>query len=118
MYQATYPRDFSRPWRMLIKIDDYLHCMTQIFSDKTKFNIVKTDPTQTQLNTLQSYLRTILNRGEITTSEYNDMRPISTRPAKAHGTLNNGQSLEYVIKLITRNIDADLVSFPVPQKES
>ena len=30
-------------------------------------------------------MRTILNRGEISNSEYDNMRPISTQPARAHG---------------------------------
>jgi hypothetical protein len=29
-------------------------------------------------------LRTILNRGEISISEYDNMQPISTQPARAH----------------------------------
>ena len=43
------------------------------------------DNTITQLSTLQNYLRTIYNRGEITVDEYNTIRPQSTKPARAHG---------------------------------
>jgi hypothetical protein len=35
------------------------------------------------LNTLQQYLRTIHNRDEIDDTIYNDVRPQSTRPARA-----------------------------------
>ena len=70
---------------VLININDYILCMTDLFSDKTKFSKVKVDSTLTQLNSLQNYLRTILNRGEISNSEYDNMRPISTQPARAHG---------------------------------
>ena len=70
---------------MLIKIADYILSMTQLFSDKNKFRKVHFDSTLTQLNTLQNYLHTILNRGEISNSEYNDIRPTSTQPARADG---------------------------------
>ena len=59
--------------------------MTYLLSDKTKFSKVQSDPTLTEHNYLQNYLDTILNRNEITTSEYNDMRSISARPAGEHG---------------------------------
>ena len=51
--------------------------MTDLFSDATKFSSVNHDSSLTQL--------TLLNRNEITGSEYQDMRPISTKPARAHG---------------------------------
>ena len=70
---------------VLIKIACYILSMTRLFSDKNKFRKVHFDSTLTELNTLQDYLRTILNRGEISNSEFNDMRPISTQPARAHG---------------------------------
>ena len=41
--------------------------------------------TLTQLVTLQNYLRTIYNRNEITKIDYDNMRPVSTKPARAHG---------------------------------
>ena len=70
---------------VLINLNDYILSMTQLFSDKNKFTKVHFDSTLTQLNTLQNYLRTILNCGEISNSEYNDIRPTSTQPARAHG---------------------------------
>ena len=70
---------------VLINLNDDILSMTQLFSDKNKFTKVQFDSTLTQLNTLQNYLRTILNRGEISNSEYNDIRPTSTHPARAHG---------------------------------
>ena len=63
---------------VLININDYILCMTDLFSDKTKFSKVKVDSTLTQLNSLKNYLRTILNRSEISNSEYDNMRPIYT----------------------------------------
>ena len=59
--------------------------MTELFSNPTKFKKVNSDTTLTQLVTLQSYLRTIYNRNEITKIDYDNMRPVSTKPARAHG---------------------------------
>ncbi len=36
-------------------------------------------------STLQNYLRTIYNRGEITSDVYSEVQPQSTQPARAHG---------------------------------
>ena len=60
-----------------MKIDDYRHCMTDLFSEATKFSKVIHDSSLTQLTTLQTY--------KISESEYQNMRPISTKPARAHG---------------------------------
>ena len=59
--------------------------MTNLFSDTSKFKIVTNDTTLTQLTTLQNYLRNIYNRNEITKDEYDNMRPVSTKTARAHG---------------------------------
>ena len=70
---------------VLVKKDDYKNCMTELFADQYKFCKVAEDHTLTQLTTLQNYLRTIHNRGEITDDEYKTIRPQSTQPARAHG---------------------------------
>ena len=70
---------------VLIKKDDDKICITTLFSDTTKFKTVSKDNTLTQLTTLQNYLRKIYNRNEITKDQYDDIRPISTKPARAHG---------------------------------
>ena len=59
--------------------------MTTLFSDTTKFKTVSIDNTLTQLTTLQNYLRKIYNRNEITKDQYDNIRPVSTKPARAHG---------------------------------
>jgi hypothetical protein len=59
--------------------------MTGLFADETKFNKLKSDPTLTQLTTLQNYLRTIHKRGEITSDVFSEVQPQSTQPARAHG---------------------------------
>ena len=59
--------------------------MTTLFSDTTKFKTVSIDNTLTQLATLQNHLRKIYNRNEITKDQYDNIRPVSTKPARAHG---------------------------------
>ena len=70
---------------VILKKLDYQSCMTELFADKTKFKKLKSDPTLTQLTTLQNYLRTIYNRGEITSDIFSEVQPQSTKPARAHG---------------------------------
>ena len=70
---------------VILKRTDYQSCMMELFADKTKFTMLTEDPTLTQLATLQNYLRTIYNRGEITSEVYSEVQPQSTKPARAHG---------------------------------
>ena len=70
---------------VILKMADYQSCMMELFADKTKFTKFNVDPTLTQLTTLQNYLRTIYNRGEITNDVYSEVQPQSTQPARAHG---------------------------------
>ncbi len=70
---------------ILLKKEDYKNDMTELFADPSKFCKLDKNDTLTQLTTLQSYLRTVHNRGEINDDEYNSIRPQSTKPARAHG---------------------------------
>ena len=70
---------------VLLKKEHYRNCMSELFADSSKFRKIAEDNTITQLSTLQNYLRTIHNRGEITDEIYNSIRPQSTKPARAHG---------------------------------
>ena len=70
---------------VLIKKNRYLDCLSALFSDTTKFQKLKDDPTFTQLNSLQCYLRTINKRNEIDDSMYENIRPQSTRTVRAQG---------------------------------
>jgi hypothetical protein len=70
---------------VLLKKEDYMNGMTELFADPYKFRKLDKNDTLTQLTTLQSYLRKIHNRGEINDDEYNSIRPQSTKPAQAHG---------------------------------
>ncbi len=79
---------------VLIKKDDYVQCLSALFSDTTKFRKLKHDPTLAQLNSLQRYLRTINKRNEIDDSTYEHVRPQSTRPARAHGLPKTHKSFD------------------------
>ena len=59
--------------------------MNQLFSDKTKFEIIKNDPTLTRLKTVQNYLNNPCKRNEITEAEKRQMRRKSAQLGRAHG---------------------------------
>ena len=59
-----------------------------MFADVTKFKLINAnipDICLTQLTTLQNYLRTIHKRNEIDDIIYSEIKPQSSRPARAHG---------------------------------
>ena len=58
--------------------------MNQLFSDKTKFEIIKNDPTLTRLKTVQNYLNNPCKRNEITEAEKRQMRRKSAQLGRAH----------------------------------
>ena len=59
--------------------------MTALFSNPKKFKELHIDPSLTQVSSLQIYLRTIHNHNKIDDETYKNIRPQSTRPARAHG---------------------------------
>ena len=50
---------------MLIDIKDYTNSVEHLFKDLKKFEILNTKPTITRMKSLQSYIRTLLQRNEI-----------------------------------------------------
>ena len=59
-----------------------------MFADVTEFKLINAnipDICLTQLTTLQNYLRTIHKRNEIDDTIYSEIKPQSSRPARAHG---------------------------------
>ena len=70
---------------VLMNTADYHDAMDQFFPDKTKFKIIKNDPTLTRLKTVQNYLNNLCNRNEITEAEKKQMRPMSAQLGRAHG---------------------------------
>ena len=70
---------------VIVDIADYYDSLSPIFSDTKKFKKRNDDPTDTRLNTLQSYLCKLLNRGEITSEVHKEIRPENAKIARAHG---------------------------------
>ena len=63
---------------------DYHDAMNQLFSDKMKFKIIKSDPILSSLKTDQNYLNNLCKRNEITEAEKKQMRPMSAKLGRAH----------------------------------
>ena len=70
---------------VLLNKEDYTYSMENLFSYKTRFKQLDSDPTTTRLSGLQSYLRKLKNNNEITEGKLKAMRPQNDRPAKATG---------------------------------
>ena len=72
---------------VLISKQDYTQAMDSLFSDRTKFKPVKTDPTHRRLISIQRYLRTLVILGELDKETYKNIRPKNAKAARAHGLL-------------------------------
>ena len=70
---------------VLLSKDTYTNTVERIFKDKTKFKMLNHGPTLTNLKTMQSYLKTLLKRGEITEDEEKLMRQKFAHIGRAHG---------------------------------
>ena len=70
---------------VLLSEDTYTNIVERIFKDKTKFKMLHHDPTLTNLKTMQSYLKTLLKRGEIMEEEEKLMHPKFAHIGCAHG---------------------------------
>ena len=70
---------------VLLKKEDYVNSMDQIFSDKKKFKLVENDNTISRIENIKRYLNTMLNRGEISEQEKKDMRMRGANRARARG---------------------------------
>ena len=66
--------------------EDYRNSLEQLFSDRTKFRVLKEDPTNTRLKSLQTFLRSLKKRGEIDETEFKTMFPDNAKIGRAHGT--------------------------------
>ena len=69
---------------VLLNNKDYTTSVGNLFKDTRKFKSVESDPTITQMKTLQSYLNTLHKRNELTKEEYNAKRPKNGKLARAH----------------------------------
>ena len=63
---------------------DYTTFIRNLFKDTKKFKIIESESTITRMKTLQSYLRTLHKRNELTKEEYNAMRPKNGKLDRAH----------------------------------
>ena len=63
----------------------FANLMENVFTNKTKFKQLDSDPRITRLSSLQSYLHTLKNNNEITEAEFKAMRPRNAGSAKATG---------------------------------
>ena len=70
---------------VIINKKDYIQSLDRLFNDKSKFEVLKEDPTLRNLSTLQKYLNTLCKRGEITEDEKKLMRPKFGQIGRAHG---------------------------------
>ena len=70
---------------VIFKKTVYNDCVGHLFKDENKFCTVKTDDTLTKLGTVQSYLRCLKNRNEITEDEFDAMKPKSATLSRAYG---------------------------------
>ena len=73
---------------VLLDIKDYTNSVKHLFEDPKKFQILDKDTTITRMKSLQSYLRTLLKRNEMTKDEFDMIRPKNAKPARAHGLPN------------------------------
>ena len=70
---------------VLLTKEDYVRSMENIFSDRSKFKEMTEDPTIRRVETIKSYLNTMLSRGEITEAEKKIMRRKGANRARARG---------------------------------
>ena len=75
---------------------DYYESLDKLFSDTTKFKRLDADPTNARLSTLQTYLRKLYNRIEISEEFYQEIRRRNTKIAKTHGLPKVYKSFERV----------------------
>ena len=81
---------------VVIDNTDYYESLNKLFSDITKFKRLDADPTNTRLSTLQSYLRNLCNRNEISEEVYQEIRPKNAKVARSHGLPKVHKSFERV----------------------
>ena len=54
---------------------DYVESMEALFADRTKFRIIKEDPTHSRMSILQNYIRMLKKTGQIDDQQYKMMYP-------------------------------------------
>ena len=59
--------------------------MEKLFSDCSKFKVIKEDPTLTQLKTVQSHVNNMFKRNEISEEEKKQLRAMAAQLGCTHG---------------------------------
>ena len=62
---------------------DYTSSLEHLFENRTKFRILKEDPTNDQFTSIQNFLRTLKKQGEINEEEFKTMFPDNAK-SKEH----------------------------------
>ena len=70
---------------VVMKRSDYISSVASLFSDASRSKLLDTDPTLTRPNSLQSFLCTLRQRGEISQSDYDFLRPKAAHFGRAYG---------------------------------
>ena len=70
---------------VILKRSDYVNSLNSIFNNPSKFSPLNNYPTNTRLTTVQHYLSTLRNCGEISDEDFKFMRPKAASFGRAHG---------------------------------
>ena len=81
---------------VVMDILDYKQSMSHLFSDRQKFHILAEDPTNTRFASIQSYVRSLRKRNEITEDEYKLMYPKNAKVGRAHGSAKVHKQFERI----------------------
>ncbi|XP_046863199.1 uncharacterized protein LOC124456940 [Xenia sp. Carnegie-2017] len=84
---------------VLLNRSDYVNSLNSLFENPCKFKRISSDLTSSRLSTLQSYLCTLLKRGEINETEHTFLRPTHAHFARAHGLPKTHKQFDTLPKL-------------------
>ena len=79
---------------MLVKKDDYIGNIEFLFSDKPKLQVLDKDPTIQSLYTVNNYLNTLFNRGEISNKRKKRVSSKFAQIARANGLLKTHKKID------------------------
>ena len=71
---------------VILNRDEYIKSKTELINDKQKFRKVKQDPTLKRERALQRTLREINKKNVFSDTEYSNLYPKGSKPARLYGT--------------------------------
>ena len=83
---------------VILKRSDYIDSLNSLFNDPTKFKRTPHDLTSSRLATLQAYLCKLLNRGEISEFEHENLRPTFAHLGRARGLPKTHKTFQSIPK--------------------